>query len=174
MAKHFEYIQEDFSVKRKLLSLILAAAMALSLCGCGGTAGQIADSVMNAAMTELKNQVQQLLEKNKLEVVEIKTAFGQLNDNGGKYQFFIAALVRSNSTAIPQSTADTMGRMFSEAGLTAQTSPTLENAHLVHKDITFKQTDFSAGNYYVIWGYAADLSIDLPDLSELLPTAETK
>ena len=152
-------------MKRKLLALFLAVFMTLSLCACGGTAGQIADSVMDAAMTELKNQVQQLLEQNKLEVVEIKTTFGKLNDDGSKYQFFIAALVKSNSTNVPQSTADTMGKLFTEAGLTAQTGPVLENTHLVHKGITFKHSDFSADGYYVIWGYAADLTIDLPDFT---------
>ena len=64
-------------MKRRLLALFLAVLMTLSLCGCGGTAGQIAGSVMDAAMKELKNQVTQLLEKNKLEVVELKTAFGE-------------------------------------------------------------------------------------------------
>lgn len=152
-------------MKRRLLALFLAALMMLSLCGCGGTAGQIADSVMDAAMKELKNQVTALLEKNKLEVVELKTTFGQLNDAGSDYQFFIAALVRSNSTAVPQSTADTMAKLFTDAGLTAQSASRLENGYLVHKDITFKHTDYSAGNYYVIWGYAGDLTIDLPDFT---------
>lgn len=160
-------------MKRKLLALFLAVLMTVSLCGCGGTAGDIADSVMDAAMKELKNQVSQLLEKNKLEVVEIKTAFGKLNDDGGKYQFFIAALVKSNGVSVPQSTADTMAKVFSEAGLTPQSASLLENKYLVHKDITFKHTDFSAGNYYVIWGYAADLTIDLPDFSQLLKTASS-
>ena len=155
-------------MKRKFLCLFLAVLMVLSLSACGGTAGEIADSVMDAAMKELKNQVTALLEKNKLEVVEIKTAFGQLNDEGSKYQFFIAALVRSNFTDIPQSTANSMDQLFTEAGLTAQSTSQLDNPHLLHKDITFKHTDFSAGNYYVIWGYAADLSIDLDQLT--LPT----
>ena len=159
-------------MKRKVLSLILAAALALSLCGCNDTVGKIAGSVMDAAMTELKNQMVQLLEANKLEVVEVKTTFGQLNDSGSKSQFFIAALVRSNGVAVPQSTADTLAKLFTDAGLTAQTTSKLGNFYLVHKDITFKHTDFSAGNYYVIWGYAADLSIELPDLSELLKPTE--
>lgn len=161
-------------MKRKFLALLLASALVLSLCGCGGTAGEIADSVMDAAMKELKNQVTQLLEENKLEVVEVKTAFGKLNDEGGKYQFFIAALVRSQSTAVPQSTADTMAKIFSGAGLTPQSSSTLDSSHLVHKDITFKHTDFSSGDYYVIWGYAADLTVELPDLSALLETTAGK
>ena len=155
-------------MKRKVLSLILAAALMLSLCGCNGTVGQIADSVMDAAMKELKNQVVQLLEKNKLEVVEVKTTFGQLNDSGSKYQFFIAALVKSNATAVPQSTADAMAKLFTDAGLTVQTAPNVENFYLMHKDITFKHSDYSEGNYYVIWGYAADLTVELPDLSALI------
>lgn len=157
-------------MKRKILCLFLAVFMTLSLCACGDTAGQIADSVMDAAMKELKNQVKQLLEQNKLEVVEIKTAFGKLNDDGSKYQFFIAALVKSNSTNVPQSTADTMNKLFTEAGLTPQSESALSNEHLVHKEISFKQTDFSEGNYYVIWGYARDLTIELPDLSSLIET----
>ena len=157
-------------MKRRFFVLFLCAVLALSLWGCSGKAGEIAGSVKDAAMQELKNQVRQLLEENKLEVVEMKTAFGQLNDNGGKYQFFIAALVRSNAEGIPQSSADAMAKLFSDAGLNAQSESALENEHLVHKDITFKHTDFSGGNYYVIWGYAADLSIDLPDLSQLLKT----
>ena len=157
-------------MKRRILALILSAVLALSLWGCAGKAGEIAGSVKDAAMKELKSQVQQLLEENKLEVVEMKTAFGQLNDNGGKYQFFIAALVRSNAEGIPQSTADAMAKLFSDAGLTAQSESALKNEHLVHKNITFSHTDFSGGNYYVIWGYAADLTVNLPDLSQLLKT----
>ena len=151
-------------MKRRILSLILAAAMLLSLCGCGAV-GEIADSVMEAAMNELKNQVTRVLEENKLEVVELKTAFGTLNDQGGKYQFFIAALVRSNSTAVPQTAADSLDKVFTQAGITLQTAQALTNPYLVNKGITFDHSDFSGGNYYVIWGYIADLSIDLPDFT---------
>ena len=161
-------------MKRKILCLFLAVLLTFSLCACGETAGQIADSVMDAAMTELKNQVKSLLEQNKLEVVEIKTTFGKLNDEGGKFQFFIAALVKANSAGGAQSTANAMGKLFSDAGLAVQSTSAFENSHLVHKDITFKQTDFSAGGYYVIWGYAADLSIELPDLSQLIETTVGK
>ena len=72
-------------MKRRIFILVLVAALVLALCGCGGTAGEIANSVMNAAMKELQNQVTQLLERNKLEVVEVKTAVGQINEDGGKY-----------------------------------------------------------------------------------------
>ena len=148
----------------RTLVLVLIVSLVLSSCG---KVGQIADSVIDAAVNELKNQVKQILEENKLNVVEIKTAFGKLNDDGSKYQFFIAALVKSNATGIPNAAAEGMDKIFTEAGLNEQTAPNLENAHLVHKDITFKHTDYTDGEYYVIWGYMGDLTIDLPNFEEL-------
>jgi hypothetical protein len=160
---------------KRIIALLSAAVMCLGLfTGCSETTGKIASSVAEAARMELEVQVKAALEEHKLEVIEIKTAFGKLNDDGSEYQFFIGALVKSNATAVPQSTADTMGRIFSDAGLTAQTESALKNEHLVHKNITFKQTDFSAGSYYVIWGYAADLTVELPDLSALIEATTGK
>ena len=148
----------------RTLVLVLIVSLVLSSCG---KVGEIADSVIDAAVNELKNQVKQVLAENKLNVVEIKTAFGKLNDDGSKYQFFIAALVKSNATGIPNAAAEGMDKIFTEAGLNEQTAPNLENAHLVHKDITFKHTDYTDGEYYVIWGYMGDLTIDLPNFEEL-------
>ena len=160
---------------RKICIFLLALVMAMTLfTGCSDTVGEIAGNVADAAMEELEKQVKSVLEKNKVDVIEMKTVFGKLNDDGGKYQFFIGALVKSNATAVPQASADAMGKLFSEAGLNAQTGSRLENSHLVHKTITFKQADYSEGNYYVIWGYAADQSIELPDLSQLIETTVGK
>lgn len=159
-------------MKRKLISLFLAAVMMLSLCGCGGKAGEIASSVADAAMTELKSQVTKVLEENKLEVVELKTAFGQLNDES-KYQFFIAALIRSDSVSLAQSTADTLDKIFTEAGVITQTGSNLESPYLVHKTITFNHSDFSGGNYMVVYAYHADLTATLPNInSGTVPTGE--
>ena len=148
----------------RTLILVLIASLILSSCG---KVGEIADSVLDAAAAELKNQVKQVLEENKLQVVEIKTTFGKLNDTGSKYQFFIAALVKTDATGIPNAAAEGMNKIFTEAGLNEQTASNLENAHLVHKDITFKHTDYTDGEYYVIWGYMGDLTIDLPNFDEI-------
>lgn len=154
-------------MKRSLFALLLIAVIVFSIRGCGKL-GQIFGKVTEAAVKELKNQVQELLEDKQLDVVEVKTAYGKLNDEGSKYQFFIAALVRADSESTLQSTANTIGKLFSDAGFTLQSESALDNPYLVHKGITFKHTDFSAGDYYVIWAYAADLSINLPDLGQLL------
>ncbi len=151
-----------FLIKTAIFVLVLS--LILSSCG---RVGQIADSVLDAAAAELKNQVKQVLEENKLQVIEIKTAFGKLNDSGSKYQFFIAALVKSDATGIPNAAADGMNKIFTEAGLNEQTTPNLVNSHLVHKEITFKHTDYTEGEYYVIWGYMGDLTIDLPNFDEI-------
>lgn len=154
-------------MKRKAICLLLAAVMLL-LCGCGGAIGNIASNVADAAMDELENQVKQTLEENRLKVVELKTVVGQLNEQS-KYQFFTAALVQSDSPELPQSTADTLSKIFTEAGLIVQTDNTVDSPYLVYKDIVFKHTDFSEGNYYVIYAYFADLSITLPDINATFP-----
>ena len=154
-------------MKRSLFALLLIAVIVFSIRGCGKL-GQIFGKVTNAAVKELKNQVQELLEDKQLDVVEINTAYGKLNEEGSKYQFFIAALVRADSESAPQSAANAIGKLFSDAGFSVQNESALNNEHLIHKHITFKQEDFSGDTYYVIWAYAADLSIDLPDLGQLL------
>ena len=132
-------------MKRTFFTLILIAVIVFSIRGCGKL-GQIFGKVTEAAVKELKNQVQELLEDNMLDVVEVKTAYGKLNDDGSKYQFFFAALVRADSESTPQSTANTIGKLFSDAGFTVQSESALNNEHLIHKSITFKHTDFSEGN----------------------------
>ena len=152
---------------RKIYILILALVMTLSLfTGCSETVGEIAGNVADAAMEELEKQVKAALEKNKVEVIEMKTAFGKLNDEGSKNQFFCAALIRSDATDIPKAAADTIGKLVTEAGLLAQTGSKVESDLLVHKEIVFKHSDFSEGNYYVIYAYHEDLTANMPTLGE--------
>lgn len=152
-------------MKYKFLSLLLAVAL-LTMClsGCGETVGKIAGNVADAAMKELETQVKKTLEENKLEVVEIKTVFGVLNDEGSEHQFFCAALVKSEAQSIPQATADTLSKLFTDAGLLTQTTSKVDSPYLVHKDITFKHSDFSDGTYYVIFAYQSDLTANMPTI----------
>lgn len=152
-------------MKYKVFSLLLAVALlAACLSGCGETVGEIAGNVADAAMKELETQVKKTLEENKLEVVEIKTVFGALNDEGSEHQFFCAALVRSEAQAIPQATAETLAKVFTDAGLLTQTTSKVDSPYLVHKDITFKHSDFSDGTYYVIFAYQSDLTANMPTI----------
>lgn len=145
---------------RKFVSVILIFALSACLMtGCGETVSQIAGSVADAAIAELESQIEAALEKNKVDVIEMKTAYGKLNDEGSENQFFCAALVRSGSTNLPQAAADVVGKLVTETGLLSQTGSRVESEYLVHKDITFAHTDFSSGDYYVIYAYHKDLSI---------------
>ena len=58
-----------------------------------------------------------LFEKYKIEILDMKTAVGKLSGTGGDVQFFCAALVQSDSDAIPQSAADTLSKLFHDAGV---------------------------------------------------------
>ena len=142
---------------RKIICLILVAVVLLGVAGCGAV-GEIAGSVAEAAMKELENQLKSELEKNKVEIVEMKTAFGKLNDEGGEMQLFIAALVKTDSTDSLGVATDAIGGLFAVSGWESQESSQLENEHLVHKTITFKHSDFSSGNYYVIYGFAPSIT----------------
>ena len=155
---------------RKVVSLVLAAFMLCGIfAGCNAV-GEIAGNVADAAMKELENQVKATLDKNKVNVVELKTAIGKLNDDGSEMQFFCAALVKSDTDTVVNGAAEAMGAVFEKSGVLVQTGSKVESEYLVHKDITFKHSDFSDGTYYVIYVYISDMSIKLPELN--LPTGK--
>ena len=155
---------------RKVVSLVLAVLMLCGIfAGCNAV-GEIAGNVADAAMKELENQVKATLEKNKVNVVELKTAIGKLNDEGSEMQFFCAALVKSDTDTVVNGAAEAMGAVFEKSGVLVQTGSKVESEYLVHKDITFKHSDFSDGTYYVIYVYISDMSIKLPELN--LPTGK--
>ena len=142
---------------RKILCLILAAVLMLGIVGCAAV-GEVAGNVAQAAMKELETQLKSQLEKNKVEIVELKTAFGKLNDDGGEMQFFLAALVKTDNTDALDVCKNALDAVFEEKGWESQDSSKVENEKLVHKEITFKHSDFSGGNYYIIYGYAPSIT----------------
>ena len=155
---------------KKFTALILALMMILTLTGCSEVAGEIAGNVADAAMKELENQVKLTFEKYKVEIVELKTAAGKLNGTSGDIQFFCAALVESDSEAIPQSVADALSKVFHDAGITVQTGSRVENSYLEHKEIRFKFDGFDSGKtYYTVWCYTDRLP-ELSDIKALLST----
>ena len=150
---------------RRICIFLLTLALAMGIfTGCSETVGEIAGNVADAAMEELEEQVKAALEKNKVDVIEMKTVYGKLNDDGSDVQFFCAALIRSDATELPQAAADAIGKLVTESGLIVQTGSILATDLLVHKEIVFKHTDFSAGNYYVIYAYHKDLSASMPTI----------
>ena len=143
-------------MKRKLLCLLLALAMLLgTLTGCGAV-GEIAGNVADAARSELEKQVQTMLAEYKVDVVELKTTAGKLNDGEGTFQFFCAVLVRAENDAIPQSCAAALDKTFQDAGVMPQTGSAIESPYLVKKSLSYKFTGFDDGStYYTIYVYSA-------------------
>lgn len=147
---------------KRMLSLILVLALSACLfAGCSEAVGQIAGNVADAAKEELEKQIKEKFEEYKVDVVELRTAFGKLNDEtDSSTQIFCAALVKSNSDALPQSCADALDYLFTETGVESQTMSAIENSHLVHKSLKFNHSDFSAGGYYIVWFYHSSLTGD--------------
>lgn len=149
---------------RKLFCIFLALALIAALAGCSA-AGDIANKVAQAAMEELKVQVQATFEKNKIEVLQVKSALGKLNDDGGKLQLYLAFLVRSENPQQIQSTADALSKVGT-AGFAPQLGTKVESPYLTHKEISFdadKLTDPT--NCYLVYLYIPEFSVDLPEIT---------
>ena len=149
---------------RKVICIFLVLGLLAALSGCSA-AGDIADKVAQAAMEELKVQVQATFEKNKIEVLQVKSALGKLNDDGGKLQLYLAFLVRSENPQQIQAAADVLSKVGT-AGFAPQTGLTVESPYLVHKELSFdadKLTDPT--NCYLVYLYVPDFSVDLPEIT---------
>ena len=153
---------------KKLMALILALLIVLSMSGCGEVAGDIAGNVAEAAKKELENQIKKTFETYKMEILDMKSAVGKLNGDGNDIQFFCAVLVQSESSAIPQSAADTLSKLFHDAGIQLQSGAQIESSYLQHKDLSFKQ-EGNGTNHYAVWFYTDRLP-SLEDLKALIPS----
>jgi len=142
----------------RIIALLLLLVL---LTGCSA-AGEIAGNVWDAAVEELKIQLQATLEKNKVAVLQVKSAFGKLNDEGGKLQLFCAFLVRSETPQHVQTATEALGKIFGQAGFAPQTGTAVESPHLVHKQLAFdadKLTDST--NCYLVYVYIPEFALDL-------------
>ena len=159
---------------RKLIGsiVILLAIVVALLCFVLGkdTVGNIAGSALDAAKAELTAQIEKKLDEIKVNVVEVKAVTGKLNDEGGKLQFYCAALIRTDSTDSAQDCADALGKLFGKTGYVKQEGPSVESDRLVHKSITYKHKDFSDGDYYTVYVYVSsvDQIVDLDALAAKL------
>ncbi len=155
---------------RKLIGslVILVVIVGVILCFVFGkdTVSDVAEKVMDAAKKELTEQIEEKLEEFGVEVVEVKPALGELNDDGGERQFFCAALVQTNSEDSAADCAKALKKVFGDADYMVQTDRKVEHDLLINKIITYKQKDFSEGNYYTVYVYVEDIE-DIVDLDKL-------
>ena len=147
---------------RKIIALFLAAVLLCgTVSGCA-VVGDIAGNVADAAAKELEIQLKATLQKYKVEVVEVKTAFGHLNGEDEKaLQFFCAALIKTESETAAQTCATALDAVFEEAGSMVQAGSQFTHSALVYKTIQFDHADFSGGNYYTVYVYNSSLTGDL-------------
>ena len=148
-------------MKIKFFSLLLALILAFScLTGCS-TVTDIAGNVADAAMKELETQIKDVLEEYKVQMVEFKTTAGKLNGTGNEIQFFCAVLIQADSDTTAKLCANALDGIFEETGVVPQTSSQIKSLYLEHKTLSYKHTDFSAGNYYTIYVYSSNIAPDL-------------
>ena len=150
---------------RKLICILLVVLLLTAVAGCS-TAGEIVDKVAQAAMEELKVQLQSTFEQNKIEVLQVKTAIGKLNDEGSSLQLFFGFLVRSENPQQIQAVTEAMQKMFPHAGCAAQTGAAIESPYLVHKTLSFDADKVAdPANCYLVYLYIPDFAADLPEFT---------
>jgi len=141
---------------RKHISLVLALILVLSLLTGCETVGQIAGSVADAARAELEKQVRAVLEEYKMDIIELKTTAGKLNDGEGDVQFFCAVLVRADNDTVPRSCADALGKVFQHSGMVPQEGQDIESPWLTKKSLSYSYTGFGSGEaLYTIYVYTS-------------------
>lgn len=145
-------------MKHNLSMILILALMLTVFAGCGETVGEIAGSVADVAKAELEKQIKDLLEEYKVDVIELKTAVGELNGSDGKLQFFCGVLVEAKSETALQSCADALAKVFEDAGVQPQTGSKVDSPYLEHKEVTFKFSEFKdSKDYYLIYAYTSKL-----------------
>lgn len=143
---------------KRILTFILAIVLICTVfTGCNKV-NEIADSAVQAAKAELEKQIQDKIREHKVELIELKTAVGNLNsDNKLAVQFFAAVLIYTESETAPGTCADALSGVLGEAGYMVQTESKVTHEKLVHKSLAYDHADFSAGNYYTIYIYKDSL-----------------
>lgn len=149
-------------MKRKVPAIFLILAILLGLGGCAEFS-QIAGDAVATAQQQLEKQIQDVLDQYKVDIVELKTAVGKLNDEGSDWQFFCAILVKAESQSMVSNCTQALDNVFKQTGSQLQTQSTVEHPLLKHKSISFSHSDFSDGTYYLVYGYLPDMSLNLPD-----------
>ncbi len=155
---------------RKLIGsvviLVVLVGVVLSFILGKDTVTDIAEKVLDAAKEELTEQIEEKLEEHGVKVIEVKPVLGEINDDGGEHQFFCAALVQTNDESSAEDCAKALKNVFGDADYMIQTDRKVESDLLTNKSITYKDRDFSEGNYYTVYVYVEDIE-DILDLDKL-------
>ncbi len=144
---------------KKLLAVLLCAALfAGCLSGCQemvmGAVG-LSQQAAQAAADKITEKMTEIIGQHKVEVVEMKTAFGTIaiKDDWGK-ELLAAVLIRTESDSAAETCAKALSGIFSETGFVRQTGREVELELLCFQSITYDHTDYADGSYYTVYGYS--------------------
>ena len=146
---------------KKCLALCLAAVLLLTgLSGCAKI-GSAAENAAETVKKEMEQKIRDTLEQYQVDMVEMKTAVGNLNgDSFLTVQFFGAILLRTKTEEYAQRCANALDKVFEETGYMLQTEQQVTHEYLKNKELFYDQTDFSDWTYYTVYVYSTAISLD--------------
>ncbi len=83
-----------------------------------------------------------------IEIIEIKSTYGNLMGNGNKISYFGAALIQKDSVADIDALVASLDESFEFVEYSNQNSQKIESKYLEHKSLEFK-TNISDGDNYI-------------------------
>jgi hypothetical protein len=157
-------------MKKIIAFLLILACVGGLATACGEIASDITSSVLEAAKKELETQVKEKVAEYKVAVVEMKTAFGDINESSAENQFYCAVLIKTDSEESASTCSGALGKVFGKSGFEKQTSNKVESEFLTKQTITYNHADYEGGNYYTVYVYVEDITkvVDMEAIKDKL------
>ena len=147
-------------MKKFVILLVVVLLVLVAIFGYDRVSTAVKDTA-ETVKTEMEKKIQETLEPYKVEMVEMKTAAGNLN--GGNFltvQFFGAILIRTQTEEYAQTCAQALEKVFQETGYMVQTEQKITHEFLKNKELSYDFSEFSDGTYYTIYVYSTAISLD--------------
>ena len=147
-------------MKKIVIFLVIALLVLVAIFGYDRVSSAVAETAQTVK-TEMEKKIQETLEPYKVEMVEMKTAAGNLN--GGNFltvQFFGAILIRTQQESYAQTCVQALEKVFQESGYMVQTEQKIAHEYLKNKELSYDHSDFSDGSYYTVYVYSTAISPD--------------
>lgn len=106
-------------------------------------------SILRGLVNDLESEIEAT---EGIELIETQSAYGKLNGNGNGFNYFGAALVKADDTAVLDELIKKLDTGFEIVGYEAQRGTKIEIKYLEHHDLYY-EIEPSADGYYTVYFY---------------------
>lgn len=104
-------------------------------------------TILRGLVNDLESEIESA---EGIELIETQSAYGKLNGNGNGFNYFGAALVKTDDPALLDELIKKLDTSFEIAGYTSQTGTKIENKYLDRPDLYY-ETEPDGDGYYTVY-----------------------